>query len=238
MKRVPFLLVALFCLTVASQSVAQVFLPPFEGFSKKKPSYLTMENGEEIECNFKKFSFKKGLIEEIKIVNSKEEKIKIEADNIKHMYIPPSGLAKLNADLGFITDADNWDNEEYEQEILGRGYAYFEKVDVQVKKKKNFVLMMQMLNPSFSSKIKVYHDPYAAETMSVGMGPISAGGDDKSYFILVNGEKRAYKMEKKDYDEKFKDLFGDCSAVMKKYGAKPKWSEFAEALHMYSTECN
>ena len=128
--------------------------------------------------------------------------------------------------------------EEYEQEILGRGYAYFEKVDVQVKKKKNFVLMMQLLNPSFSSKIKVYHDPYAAETMSVGVGPVSTGGDDKSYFIHVNGEDRAYKMEKKDYKEKFEELFGDCSAVMKKYGAKIKWSEFPEALHMYSTECN
>lgn len=237
MKKAQILLLALFCVIVVSQSVAQVFLPPFEGFSKKQPSYLTMENGEEIECTFKNFSYKKGLIEEIKIVNSREEKVKIESNDIKHMYIPPSDLAKLSADLSFITDADNWDNEDYEQEILERGYAYFEKVDVEVKKK-NFILMMQMLNPSFSSKIKVYHDPYAAETMSIGVGAISAGGDDKSYYILVNGEKQAYKIEKKDYKDEFKNLFGDCQEVMDKYGEKPNWTEFAEALFMYSKECD
>ncbi|MBK6821717.1 MAG: hypothetical protein IPG87_01465 [Saprospiraceae bacterium] len=90
-----------------------------------------------------------------------------------------------------------------------------------------------MVNPGFSEKILVFHDPQAAETASVGIGGFTvAGGDDKSYFIKV-GEASAYKLKKKDYSDAFPALFNDCPEIIKQYGKKPVWTDFD--THVY--EC-
>ena len=64
-------------------------------------------------------------------------------------------------------------------------------------KKKKKVLLMQLLNPHFGAKVKVYHDPFANSTASVGVGGFTvAGGDEKSYYVQF-GEDTAFKLEKK-----------------------------------------
>ncbi|WP_103863649.1 hypothetical protein [Aquimarina sp. I32.4] len=222
------------CICVSTQ--AQNFLPGFNGFSKKKTSYLHMNNEEITKGNLKKLKYEKGLIEEVKIRDLNDKKVKIKPADISFMYLPPSGLAKLANFQDFITDADQWNNDKLDQSLFKSGYAYFEKSKVRIKKKTR-TLMVQLVNPSFCEKIKVFKDPYSKETASIGIGPLKAGGIAKSYYVK-KGDEVAIRLKKKHYDEEFKMFFGDCPALIEKYGAKPKWSEFAKHIYEYTKECN
>jgi hypothetical protein len=223
----PFLLV----LFVSSTTFAQKLIPAMHAFSHKKTSYVTLEDGTELEGELKDLDRKKGLIEEVTLKDADGKKHKIKPEDIKHMYLPPSGLSKLAAAYEFLYDATQWDDNDLEKDIIGKGYAYFEKSDVQIKNKTK-VLLLQLLNPSFSSKIRVYSDPFAGETASVGIGNVKlAGGDEKSYYVK-KGDKAAYKLKKKDYRTDYDMLFKDCSDLKKI--KQVKWSEFAEHVFKYN----
>jgi len=186
--------------------IAQTFAPAFQGFSRKKTTFITLKDGSEISVIVKGLKFKKGLIDELKVapVNGKK-KVKINPEDISHMYIPPSALASS---------------------------------EVQVKKKKTQYCMLQLMNPTFSSEIKVYNDPYSSESMSVGVGGMTvAGGLEKSYYIKKKGDKLAKKIKKKEYKQDMDMLFGECPDIISKYGANPKWSEFEMFIYDYSTMC-
>ena len=151
------------------------------------------------------------------------------------MYLPQSGWDKFAKDMDFLSDVQKWDNKEIDQSKVADGYIYFEQAEVQVKKEK-LTLMMQLLNPSFSSKIKVYHDPYANETASVGIGGFTmAGGDDKSYYVAVRNQT-AIKLMKKNYDEDFNKVFGFCTPLKNKF-EKIKWSEFEGHVYEHNQNC-
>ncbi len=228
-------LAALLFYSVAS---AQQFAPALMGYSHKKTSYLTLDNGKEVKGTIKDLDWKKGLIEEVKIKDSNDKKVKIKPEEINFMYLPPSGLAKAAATMDHLTDLDQMRNDDLNNDILDKGYVYMEKSEVRIKKKTR-TLMMQLVNAHFSKKIKVYDDPMAKQSMGVGIGGVNvAGGGDKSYFVKKHGEKVAFKVEKKNYDQEFKSLFGDCKEFMKKHGKDPRWSDFETHVFEYTQMCN
>ena len=159
-KKFLFLFIATFFCSVA---FAQRFSPAITGFSHKKTSYLTLDNGKEVKGTIKDLDWKKGLIEEVKLKDMNDKKVKIKPDEINFMYLPPSGLAKAGATMEFLGHVDNWENDDLDNDILSKGYVYMEKSEVRIKKKTR-TLMVQLVNPSFSKKIKVYDDPFAKES--------------------------------------------------------------------------
>ena len=116
-----------------------------------------------------------------------------------------------------LTQESGWDNDEIDSELIQDGYVYFEKTEVQLKKKK-ITAMLQLLNPSFCSKVRVYDDPFAGETFAPSVGGVQVTKSyAKSHYVKV-GNKTATKVAKKDYDDSFGKLFGSCAAVKKEYG--------------------
>lgn len=216
---------------------AQKFSIPLEGFSTKKTAYLTMSDGTVFEGTLSSFTRKKGLIETVKMKNAKGEKLKITPSNISYMYLAPSDLAKFGAALEQINNVNNWEketNSKINAELMKEGYVYFEKIPTQVKKNTQD-LMLQLINPSFASKIRVYHDPFAQETMGLAVGDITVvGGLDKSYYIKKEGDKSAYRLFKNDYKDQFKTLFGDCPEFMAKYSDNIKWSDLETHIFEYT----
>ncbi len=234
MKQILFSLLILFTCSFSSFA-QQYFSSPVESFSKKKPAYITMQDGKEVECKFKSMKRSKGLIKEITVwVN--EKKTTFAATDIKEMYLPQSGLDKLNKAVDFINDATQWDSEDINMDHIKDGYSYFIQSPTQLSKKKKGDVLMQLLNPAFASKVMVFHDPFASESASANVGGIKvAGGNDKSYFVKV-GNAAAFKVRKKDYSDYINTIFADCgvSGSAKTY----KWSNFAEELMNYTKECN
>lgn len=215
-------------------SIAQELLSPSFTFSHKKTAYLTLNDGSELTCTIKDIDRKKGLIEEIKIVDGAGKKHKFDPTDIKFMYLPPSGFDKLSKTTSTLTKTSNWTDKKLNNDLLSNGYIYFELADVKIKKK-TLKLLVQLLNPSFSSVIKVYHDPYAKETMSLGVGPIDvAGGIAKSYYISKNNEA-AFRLKKKDYDEQFIPFWNKCDKVISEFPDK-KWRNLTQHIITYS-EC-
>lgn len=216
---------------------AQSFAVPLDGFSKKKTSYLHMEDGSVSEGLLGGFKRAKGQIETVKMKSESGGKIKVDPAKIKFMYIPPSNLAKIGAAADRVTNVNKWDApSNIDSELMGEGYVYFEKMTTQIKKKKTEDLMLQMLNASFSSKIKVFYDPFAKETVGLSVGNVTvAGGLDKSYYVYKIGtDEVAYRLYKKDYKEQFATLFGDNDEFMAKYGDDIKWSKLETHIYEYT----
>ena len=222
-----------------SSVFAQTFAPAFGGFSRKKPTYITMKDGTENTVYIKSLKFKKGLIDELKVTDSAtEKKVKLNPEDIDFMYIPPSALGKIAQKMDAMGDLSKIQDGELSSEHLNDGYLYMESSNVQIKKKTQYC-MMQLMNPTFSGQIKVYNDPFAKESASVGIGGMTvAGGLDKSYYIKKKGEDVAQLIKKKDYKRDMETLFSECPAVIEKYGDNPQWSDFEKFIYDYSTMCD
>jgi hypothetical protein len=221
-----------FVFTLLSAPIsAQEFFAPSYSFSGQKPSYITLNNGQEMEYNFMNAKREKGLFKSINVKDAAGNKITLLPEDIKSMYLPQSGIDKLAQSLDKVYDAQQWD--KIDPTRIKDGYAYFESAVVNIKKEDK-TLLMQLLNPHFCNKVKVYFDPYADETTSVALGGITvAGGDAKSYYIAI-GAGTAKKLEKKNYEE-VDNIYSKCDDIKKKYGVKIKWTELEETLFAHST---
>ena len=231
-----FLVTTLLMLFAAS-AFGQYFSNPVEGFSRKKPAYITLKSGEEITGTLKDYDLKRGLIDEVTIAVSKKDKRKYTPDEIAFMYLPQNDLDKLGKAMDFSSDATQWKSEDINAEYMKDGYAYFEQATVQLKKKK-IEALLQMVNVSFNTPVKVFHDPWASETDKLAVGGITvAGGLEKSYWIKV-GDNDCFKLKKKNYPEDLDKVFEKCGEFQSKVPAKPKWGDFPELLFNYAEFCN
>lgn len=220
-------------LFIALQISAQDLLSPSFDFSFKKTSYVTLNDGSEIKGTLKGVKRKKGLIKFISIKDVNGEKHKLMPENVKYMYLMPNRLDRIAKGINVLTDAQKWNDEKLEQDLLNQGYVYFENAAVKVKKKQ-MTLLMQLLNPGFSKKVKVYHDPYADETRSLGIAGVKvAGGIAKSYYIQI-GEDAAYKLEKKVYKKEFAPLWDKCAKV-KENSPQVKWADLTKHIIDFSS---
>lgn len=226
-------------MVVGLSMTAQKFSPAFEGFSRKKPAFITMADGTEYTVYIKSFKRKKGLIDQIKMesVNG-GKKVKVDPENISHMYIAPSALGKLSQKMEALSSLSRIQDGELSSKYLDEGYMYMESSEVQIKKKKTQHCMLQLMNPTFSGEIKVYNDPFAGETTSIGVGGMKlAGGLAKSYYIKKKGEDIAKRMKKKEYKKNMTEIFSECPDVLAKYSDSAKWNEFENFIFDYSTMC-
>lgn len=238
-------LITLFCLVLITQIHAQkhdYFSKPMEHFSVKKTAYVTLSDGTEIEGTLKRLKRKKGLIESVKMKLDGNEDVEYPASEIKQMYLPESSLNAVGNVLDQAYDATQWKDSDnaLNSEYLKDGYAYFEATNTQIRKNKEGIVLLQLLNPAFSSKVKVYHDPFANETNSMSVGGIKlAGGVDKSYFVKKS-DKKAERVMKKNYEDFEPVLYGDCQK-MKNFLKKQKklsWSDFPEHVYTYAKDCS
>lgn len=232
MNKLKLVALVLFVFSIGMQ--AQDLLTPSTSFSHKKTAYLTLVDGTEVTGTIKDIDRKKGLIESIKIKDEKGKKREYKPEEVQFMYLPPSGLDKMSKVTGFMFDAQKWNDDKMNEDFLNQGLVYFELADVTVKKKDR-KLMMQLLNPGFSKFVQIYHDPFAKETMGLGVAGVKvAGGHAKSYYVSKeNG--LATRMKKKDYKEQFDGLWGDCDKIAKDY-PEIRWKDLVKHTISYS-EC-
>lgn len=230
-------LITIMLIIVTTAGLSQSFSPAFDRFSGSKTAYLNLEDGSKIEGTIEDFDRKKGLIEEVTIKETANgKKIKLTPDKIKNMYIPPSNVAKLAEASDYLTEVSRWESDaSLDKDILGKGYAYFEKVQMKVGKKV-MPIIAQLMNPAFNAKIKVYQDPLARETTGIGFAGVDVvGGDDKSYYVQV-GSEIGFRLFKKNYDEEFARMFKDCPSFSEKI-KNPTWSDLEKNIYDYTKEC-
>jgi hypothetical protein len=233
MKRTLLIVLCVLVSSVAMNLYAQQFSNPSNSFSQKKPCYITMKGGSKVEATINKLSYKKSQIDELVVKNDEGKKVKVVPEDIDFMYLPQSAYEKMNQASELLNDAKRWKSNTLDNDKIEKGYVYFESTDV-IFGKKTIKLLMQVLNPGFCSKVKVYFDPYATETAAVGIGGVTlAGGDAKSYYFK-KGNEAAYKLTKRDYKKEFSEIWSDCPALIEKYGNEPKWLDLPMHIVEYS----
>ena len=216
---------------------AQDFLDGNFNFSSSKISYLTLADGTEVRGYIEDIDRKKGLIKKIVIKDSLGKEMEYLPEQIHHMYIAPSKWDKFAKGLDKMNDFTQWDKDKkVNLAHIKEGYALFEYSEVMIKKEK-MSLLLQLINPGYSQKIRVYFDPQARESASVGIGGFNvAGGEAKSYYVKV-GNEVAFKLEKKHYEEKFESLFGKCEAIYKAFPEEIDWYDFSKHVYIHANEC-
>ncbi len=208
------LLLLLFCgASIIHSQKTQYIVSAADMFSRKKVSYISLKDGGEIEGKIKKLKRTKGLFKEIQIETEEGEKHKLYPEDIESMYLPQSGFDKLNKTFDFAANIHNTDEDDLNYEYLQNGYAYFESVNVEYKGGER-TLLLQLLNPSCSQYISIYHNPYARETQSIGIGGFKvAGGKDRSYYVK-KGKDPAFKLKRTYYNDEANYLYGDCDGFV------------------------
>ncbi len=226
--------------SAASEADAEIseseyqLLNPFDRFSKKKTTYITLQDGTELSGRIKDFDRKKGQVKYVKIIADDGKTYKLKSDELKQMYVQPTAFQKMAQFNSRLTDATTW-SRDIDSDIINRGYVLLEATQVRMGKK-NRTLMLQVLNPNFSNGAKVYHDVFAKSTASLGVGGINiAGGNEKSYYFKKAGESTAYRLKKKDYKQDYAIIFKDCPTIAEM--DRVKWIDLAQHVYLYGQEC-
>ena len=231
MKYKFFFLLLLFINALLSQS----FITPFSSLPVGEEVIVETEAGETITGTIKTGLLAGATILSLTIKDNagKKHKFKSKTGEMKRIKVRLGELAKLQLQSSALMGGtlQTIVNQDFD-EMDNREFAIFERA--LKPKKKDKYQMMQLLNPGWDTLIKVYQDPSAKKSMSVG-GVV--GGVVKSYLIVKNGNK-SIKLKKKKYKKEFANLFGDCDEMMNKFGnEKIKWNDFAKHVHSYEKIC-
>jgi len=228
----------LFCTFISFVGIAQDypgFIPSYQRFSGETVDYFLKKDSSKVEGKIKDLDRKKGLIEKIEVI-SNNKTIVLKPEELLNAYLEPSTTSKINQITNHALRVDKRGTYSINNDLLNKGYAFFESHLTQVKKDEVYVLL-QLVNPESVGRIRVFDDPFGTQAMSVGMyGMTMAGGNEKSFYIKKDNAK-VFKLKKAELEDEFEKLFGDCPKVKAYANNRIKWSDLNVYVYIYNTEC-
>lgn len=223
------------CATAQGQGFIEPLSADDIGLLGNKPCIVTLASGEEIKGEFKSAVLIGGYLDKISILTTGGATTKFQPEEIVSLKVKAGTLAKLSMVAESVSSIKEMTNTNF-NEIIQREYIVFETA--LKAKKKNKARLMQLLNPGFDHKIKVYADPEARETAGLKLGGVQlTGGEDKSY-LLVTGGTKAVKIKKSSYRKNFDELYAGCPKMLAVFaGEKIKWQDCAGHVFAYDHAC-
>lgn len=103
------------------------------------------------------------------------------------------------------------------------------------KKEGKLVFMERLMD---GNKIKLYNNPSGGEG-STSIGGFKLNENEASYVVVKQGGK-PFILKKKNYEDEFDSLFGDCSDFMASAKSKPEWKKFKQlgtVVETYNKSC-
>ena len=222
------------CILTLPQAFTQAFIQPVETIPSLD-CQLTLNDGSEINGTVRTALMVGGSVRSINIKDENGEIHKYKAGDVQTLKVKMSGLAKLEAisegseSLAELADLDF-------NEIINREYVIYEQA--LLAKKKDKYALLQLLNPGFDERLKVYLNPTGQETAGVAVGDLQlTGGNEKSYLVVKDGSK-SMKVKKGSYKKDFSELFGDCAEMLKAFsGGRIKFGDMASHVLYYNKHC-
>lgn len=222
-------------------SQAQKFNKRYAGFSRSKLIYVETEDGKKVEGYLGGFKKEDGLITMVNLKDQSNTKLEFNTSELKRMYLLPSATSKVEGLLVKDDVVNSWGKDSnIDTVLIMQGYVLFEKTPIKIagKRKNEFntkEVMLQLVNPHFSKKIKVYDNPNTDNSGLVSVGGISVvGGGINSYYVRKVSEEVAYKLYSWDYSKKFGDIFGESQSFMETYGKNPLWIHFERDVYQFT----
>ncbi|HEX5171243.1 MAG TPA: hypothetical protein VFW11_18835 [Cyclobacteriaceae bacterium] len=216
-------------------SAAQGFITPVEEVPHANECYIIKTDGTRMEGKVKSYDIGEG-IKAITIENSNGEKLKVPAMHIREFGVKSTGLVKMELMAESTETIRKFTKADF-NEIAKREYIVYQQALMPGKKDK--YALLQLLNPDFDSRIKVFQDPFAVETNGLNSEIVSITGQEDKSYLFVKDNNRAFKVKKGSYKKDFDDIFGDCIKMAEAYGGeKLKFRNAAEHVWVYDRACS
>lgn len=200
-----------------------------------KPSIVTMADGSEVSGKFGGAVLISGYLDKITIKGEDGEKLKLKPEEIIRLRIKASNMAKMAMITSSTSSIKEVTKKDF-NEIKTREYITFETA--QRSNKASKLRLMQLLNPGFDTRIKVFADPNATETKGMGVGGIKlTGGEEKSFLMVKDGDKSVL-VKRATYQKNFEELYKGCPEMIKVFqGNKIKWDDVAGHVYAFNETC-
>jgi hypothetical protein len=217
------------------QVFAQGFLTPVSQIPPKNEAYVVLFDGSRIEGTVKAYSMTNDILKSVNFEDSQGNKHKWKAAEMKELVIKTNAFSKMDMISENSESIRKMVKADFSQ-VAKREYIVYEQALLPGKGHKYGLL--QLLNPGFDSRVKVYQDPSARETQGVSTNGIRlSGGIDRSYLVVKDGT-RADMIRKGAYKQQFLELFGDCGEMLTAFGGeKTKFRDFADHVFVYDQLC-
>jgi hypothetical protein len=218
----------------ACSAKAQYFIPEIgsDAMQISKEVYVVTMDNDTIKGKYGGGSFSMGLLKSFNIKIEDGTKMKFKAEELKTVAIKPNKITNIEGSLTAV----GIDGLKAFDDVINREWVFYNQA-LQPKKKDKYALM-QLVNPGFDSKIKVYHNPNPNAKETKGFGGFGAG-DDKSYLVVYDGGKSVLYKKGKYKKEAPRNLFKNCPVFIENFGGdKFKWKNFAEHVYVYDQLCN
>jgi len=195
------------------------------------PAEVTTLDGKVISGKVKSASFGTNGMMSFTVKDEEGNKTKYKAADVQQLKLKVDGLAKLEITAEQTSNIEKLANSNF-KEVIEREFIYWQRVK-QVGKDK--YLLLQLLNPGFDSKLKVYDLPNS-KSGETSIGGIAVSGDEATaYLVVKNGE--SLKITKKKYKKQdFALLFSDCQKIID--NNEPNFKEFATHVYFYDQLCD
>lgn len=212
-------------LTLSASSIAQGFITPVPDFGPlmNQQCYVIKNDGSRVEGQVKTGMLMNGYLKSFTLKMDNGEKVKFKAEEIKECGFKVGALAKIAMLDESTTSIRKMVKTDF-AEMFNRDWAIFENANKHNNEKP---VLIQLVNPGFDSKLKVYADP--------GMNAKESGaGFAKSYLVVKAATKETILVKSKSYNKQFGDIFGDSEQLINALPEdKIKWKEFSEHVFVY-----
>ena len=186
-------------------------------------------NGEVIKGKLRNAAFGPKGIMSFKIIDKDGNGTKYKAAEVQQLKIAVDGLAKLEITAEQSSNIEKLAHSNF-TEVVERKFILWQRVKQPNKEK---YMLLQLLNPGFDSKLKVYDIP-GAKSGETSVGGVAVSGNTATaYYVLKNDQ--IYKITKSKYKKTgYALLFNDCDLMNDK---KPDFKAFSAHVFIYDQTC-
>ncbi|MEQ8548656.1 MAG: hypothetical protein RIC03_12140 [Cyclobacteriaceae bacterium] len=218
----------------------QHFMQPMnpEELILSKSAYAVTVQGDTIRGKIRMSNLTNGQLRSFTIRDDQKQKYKFKAKDVITLAVRPSVMSKLTSAFSIPT---TWGKSGMIRfnDVLDREWVYFDRA--LLPRKKNKYALLQLVNPGFASKIKVYNDPRARKNTGLGMdgGGLLLGLEDRSFFVVFdNNKSQIYRQSSYNRNAR-NELYKDCPVFMENYsGERFNWRDFPEHVFVYDQLCD
>lgn len=199
-----------------------------------KEVYAVTTAGDTVRGSINSATMINGQIRAFTIKQEDKSKVKFKSADVTMLAIKATAFMNWTSAMSVpnIMRASELDFDK----VKKREWVIFDQAQLPNKDK---YALMQLLNPDFCGKIKVYVNPNANETGSMELNGLSlTGGEDTSYLVVTEGNQAELYKKMKYNKEALTRLYKDCDEFVDEYaGEKFKWKDFSEHVFVYDQLC-
>lgn len=243
MKKIPRIFLYLIVILIPCSSYGQEFanIMDLNGGNALAGNQciVKLKTGDEIRGDIKSTTITNGILTKFTVKTEEGEKKKIKAGDISSLWVKSTVFSSMSAVGGSTLTLDQMSMTSVKND--DREYIIYE--DAHTEDNSSAFGLLQLLNPGFDSRIKVYAleidegNTTSLEDENAGISRIAITSKPKITYLFIKGDE-AMKVKRSNYKSRFAELYSDCPEMVSKYeGEDIKWKDIESHVLTYDKLC-